>query len=41
MPFIPVSTDPAPNAIATYSPAITAGNPAYLPGQIPLDPATG
>ena len=41
MPFIPVSTAHAPNAIGTYSQAIKAGNTVYLSGQIPLDPATG
>ena len=41
MPFTPVSTAHAPNAIGTYSQAIKAGNTVYLSGQIPLDPATG
>ena len=41
MPFIPVSTAHAPNAIGTYSQAIKAGNTVYLSGQIPLHPATG
>ena len=41
MPFIPVSTAHAPNAIGTYSQAIKADNTVYLSGQIPLDPATG
>ncbi len=38
MPFIPVSTPEAPNAIGTYSQAVKAGNTVYLSGQIPLDP---
>ncbi len=41
MPFTPVSTGHAPNAIGTYSQAIKAGATVYLSGQIPLDPATG
>ena len=41
MPFTPVATGHAPNAIGTYSQAIKAGNTVYLSGQIPLDPATG
>lgn len=40
MPFTPVSTADAPNAIGTYSQAARAGNTVYLSGQIPLDPAT-
>ena len=38
----PVSTDSAPQAIGTYSQAITtdARLTTYLSGQIPLDPAT-
>lgn len=38
----PVSTDNAPQAIGTYSQAITtdARLTTYLSGQIPLDPAT-
>ena len=38
MPFTPVSTPDAPNAIGTYSQAVRAGNTVYLSGQIPLDP---
>ncbi|HET7202840.1 MAG TPA: RidA family protein [Steroidobacteraceae bacterium] len=38
MPFTPVSTPDAPNAIGTYSQAVKAGNIVYLSGQIPLDP---
>jgi len=41
VPFTPVSTGHAPNAIGTYSQAIKAGATVYLSGQIPLDPATG
>ena len=41
MPFTPVATTLAPQAIGTYSQAIKAGNTVYLSGQIPLDPATG
>ena len=41
MPFTPVSTGHAPNAIGTYSQATKAGNTVYLSGQIPLDPGTG
>jgi len=41
VPFTPVSTAHAPNAIGTYSQAIKAGSTIYLSGQIPLDPATG
>ena len=41
MPFTPVATDHAPNAIGTYSQATKAGSTVYLSGQIPLDPATG
>jgi reactive intermediate/imine deaminase len=40
VPFTPVSTADAPNAIGTYSQAVKAGNTVYLSGQIPLDPAT-
>lgn len=35
-----VSTDKAPQAIGTYSQAVTIGNTTYLSGQIPLDPTT-
>ena len=41
MPRTPISTPLAPQAIGTYSQAMRAGNPVYLSGQIPLDPATG
>ena len=41
MPFTPVATGHAPNAIGTYSQATKAGSTVYLSGQIPLDPATG
>ena len=41
MPFTPIATTDAPQAIGTYSQAIRAGNTVYLSGQIPLDPATG
>ena len=41
MPFTPVATTLAPQAIGTYSQAIKAGSTVYLSGQIPLDPATG
>jgi reactive intermediate/imine deaminase len=40
VPFTPVSTPDAPDAIGTYSQAVTAGNTVYLSGQIPLDPQT-
>ena len=40
MPFTPVSTPDAPDAIGPYSQAVKAGNTVYLSGQIPLDPAT-
>jgi reactive intermediate/imine deaminase len=40
VPFIPVSTAEAPNAIGTYSQGARAGATVYLSGQIPLDPAT-
>ena len=40
MPFTPVSTADAPDAIGPYSQAVKAGNTVYLSGQIPLDPAT-
>ena len=40
MPFTPVSTPDAPNAIGTYSQAARAGHTVYLSGQIPLDPKT-
>ena len=40
MPFTPVSTADAPNAIGTYSQAARAGSTVYLSGQIPLDPKT-
>ena len=37
----PISTESAPAAIGTYSPAIEArGRFVFLSGQIPLDPAT-
>jgi reactive intermediate/imine deaminase len=37
-----ISTDKAPQAIGTYSPAVcvTGGSTVYLSGQIPLIPAT-
>ena len=35
-----ISTDKAPAAIGTYSPAIKTGNTVYLSGQIPLNPQT-
>jgi len=38
--FTPVATKLAPQAIGTYSQAVTAGNTVYLSGQIPLDPGT-
>lgn len=41
MPFTPISTNAAPQAIGTYSQAAKAGSTVYLSGQIPLDPATG
>ena len=40
MPFTPVSTLDAPDAIGPYSQAVKAGHTVYLSGQIPLDPAT-
>ena len=40
MPFTPVSTPDAPDAIGPYSQAVKAGITVYLSGQIPLDPAT-
>jgi reactive intermediate/imine deaminase len=40
VPFTPVSTPDAPDAIGPYSQAVKAGNTVYLSGQIPLDPAT-
>ncbi len=40
MSFTPVATKLAPQAIGTYSQAVTAGNTVYLSGQIPLDPGT-
>ena len=40
MPFTPVSTPDAPDAIGPYSQAVKAGNTVYLSGQIPLDPVT-
>jgi len=40
VPFTPVSTADAPDAIGPYSQAVKAGNTVYLSGQIPLDPAT-
>ena len=40
MPFTPISTPAAPDAIGTYSQAVRAGNTVYLSGQIPLDPRT-
>ena len=36
-----IHTDPAPQAIGTYSQAVRAGDTVYLSGQIPLDPRTG
>ena len=40
MSFTPVATKLAPQAIGTYSQAVTAGKTVYLSGQIPLDPET-
>jgi reactive intermediate/imine deaminase len=40
VPFTPVSTPDAPDAIGPYSQAVKAGNTVYLSGQIPLDPET-
>lgn len=36
-----VITDKAPAAIGPYSQAVWMGDPLFLSGQIPLDPATG
>ena len=36
-----ISTDGAPKAIGTYSQAVRAGDPLYVSGLVPLDPATG
>ena len=35
-----ISTDNAPQAIGTYSQAVTVDNTVYISGQIPLVPAT-
>ena len=35
-----IHTDRAPQAIGTYSQAVRAGDPVYLSGQVPFDPAT-
>ena len=35
-----ISTDAAPQAIGSYSQAVSIGNTVYLSGQIPLDPDT-
>ena len=36
-----IATPHAPKAIGTYSQAVKTGTTVYLPGQIPLNPATG
>ena len=35
-----IATEKAPQAIGTYSQAVTTGNTVYLSGQIPLNPET-
>ena len=35
-----IETNKAPQALGTYSQAITSGNTTYMSGQIPLDPET-
>ena len=35
-----IQTDQAPQAIGTYSQAVSVNNTVYLSGQIPLDPAS-
>ena len=35
-----IETKNAPQALGTYSQAITSGNTTYMSGQIPLDPQT-
>ena len=37
----PIATAGAPAAIGPYSQAVQAGNPVYVSGQLPIDPATG
>ena len=37
----PVQTTLAPAAIGPYSQAIQAGDTVYVPGHLPIDPATG
>ena len=41
MPYQPIHTPHAPQAIGPYSQAVRAGHAVYLSGQIPLDPASG
>ena len=36
-----IHTVSAPAAIGPYSQGVTAGNTAYISGQLPIDPATG
>lgn len=36
-----IQTDAAPAAVGPYSQGISAGNTAYISGQLPIDPATG
>ena len=41
MPYQPIHTPHAPQAIGPYSQAVRPGHAVYLSGQIPLDPASG
>lgn len=40
MPYEPIQTNEAPDAIGPYSQAVKSGGVVYLSGQIPLDPET-